>query len=64
MKCSENECTPQGICTYRDVVTFRYKKYRNPVTCLVNDPQLKPKTDNPLCRHLKHILPAAINKAM
>jgi len=27
MKCSENECTPQGTCIYSELVTFRYKKY-------------------------------------
>jgi hypothetical protein len=27
MKSCENECTPQGTCIFRGVVTFRYKKY-------------------------------------
>jgi hypothetical protein len=27
MKCSENECTPQGTRIYRGEVTSRYKKY-------------------------------------
>jgi len=27
MKCCENECTPQGMRIYRELVTSRYKKY-------------------------------------
>jgi hypothetical protein len=31
MKCSKNECTPQGTRIYRVVATSRYKKYCSPI---------------------------------